>query len=172
MKYEMPALSDEERKEIIEYITASHENICVIKSLSDMLRLRKLRNKIALAALTAEVRGSLIQSVNPQSGNVAIFYRERGINSISPEEIAEWEMSEIDQLYTAPPVPVINDRLEWLESMHTLHYSVSILYVVDGYQIQQCRYGEEIGDPIHGETLNDAIDLAMAAGWNTNRTPS
>ena len=69
-------------------------------------------------------------------------------------------------------MPAIEKRIEWLESMHTLHYSVSILYVVDGYQIQQCRDGEEIGEPIHGETLSDAIDLAIAAGWNTNRRPA
>lgn len=63
--------------------------------------------KIALAALTAERCGSLIQAVNPKTGSVNIFYRSRGIESIDPEEIAEWEMQEVEHLYTTPPAQLL-----------------------------------------------------------------
>lgn len=61
------------------------------------------RQQVALAAMTAERCGSLIQAVNPKTGSVNIFYRSRGIESIDPEEVAEWEMQEVEHLYTTPP---------------------------------------------------------------------
>lgn len=57
------------------------------------------------------------------------------------------------------------DRLEWLESMHTLHGAVEILYVVDGYQLTQTYDDAAVGKPVRGATLEKAIDKAIAAGW-------
>ena len=57
------------------------------------------------------------------------------------------------------------DKIEWLESMHTLHGAVEILYVVPGYQIQRTFDGDELGDPIEAPTLAEAIEIAMSAGW-------
>lgn len=57
-------------------------------------------------------------------------------------------------------------HLQWLESMHTLHGSVEILYVVDGYQIQRKFDDSEVGEPIKAQTLEDCIDIAIASGWN------
>lgn len=56
-------------------------------------------------------------------------------------------------------------HLKWLESMHTLHGSVEILYVVDGYQIQRKFDDSEVGEPIKAQTLEDCIDIAIASGW-------
>lgn len=57
------------------------------------------------------------------------------------------------------------DKIEWLESMHTLHGKVEILYVVCGYRIQRTFDDAEVGDPIEAPTLAEAIEIAMAAGW-------
>lgn len=57
------------------------------------------------------------------------------------------------------------DKIEWLESMHTLHGTVEILYVVTGYQISQTYDDSQVGDEITAPTLSDAIDLAIEAGW-------
>ena len=57
------------------------------------------------------------------------------------------------------------DKIEWLESMHTLHGAVEILYVVSGYQIQRTFDDSWVGDPITADSLSDAIEMAMAAGW-------
>lgn len=57
------------------------------------------------------------------------------------------------------------DKIEWLESMHTLHGAVEILYVVSGYQIQRTFDDSCVGDPITAESLSDAIEMAMASGW-------
>lgn len=57
------------------------------------------------------------------------------------------------------------DKIEWLESMHTLHGAVEILYVVSGYQIQRTFDDSWVGDPITAESLSDAIEMAMSAGW-------
>ena len=60
----------------------------------------------------------------------------------------------------------MNDiRIEWLESMHTLHGAVEILYVVSGYQIQRTFDDSDVGEPIAADTLAEAIDMAIAAGW-------
>ncbi len=56
-------------------------------------------------------------------------------------------------------------HLQCLESMHTLHGSVEILYVVDGYQIQRKFDDSEVGDPIKAKTLEDCIEIAIASGW-------
>ncbi len=58
-----------------------------------------------------------------------------------------------------------NIQIEWLESMHTLHGAVEILYVVDGFQIQRTFDGGEVGAPIKADTLIEAIDEAIAQGW-------
>jgi hypothetical protein len=59
----------------------------------------------------------------------------------------------------------MNDpRLEWLENNSTLHTSVEILYVVDGYEV--CVVHEdgvtELSPRYHGIRLADAIDKAIA----------
>lgn len=56
-------------------------------------------------------------------------------------------------------------HIEWLESMHTLHGAVEILYVVDGYQIQRTYDDTEIGVPIKAGTLTECIDIAIEEGW-------
>lgn len=56
-------------------------------------------------------------------------------------------------------------HLEWLEEMHTLHYSIEILYVVVGYRITQLRDGEETGRVAEGPSLAAAIDIAIKEGW-------
>lgn len=53
-------------------------------------------------------------------------------------------------------------RLQWLEDQHTLHKSVEILYVVDGYEVQHTYDGDPVGPAFHGETLSAAIDTARA----------
>lgn len=55
-------------------------------------------------------------------------------------------------------------RMEWLEDMHTLHGTVEILYVVDGYQLTYMYHDCEIAK-VHGATLNAAIDTAISKGW-------
>lgn len=57
------------------------------------------------------------------------------------------------------------DKIEWLESMYTLHGKVEILYVVDGYQIQRTYDDSYVGEPIKADTLTDCIELAMAESW-------
>jgi hypothetical protein len=53
-------------------------------------------------------------------------------------------------------------RLDWLERNHTLHNSVAILYVVDGYEVQFSTHdGNNLVAETHGETLRDAIDKCM-----------
>lgn len=57
------------------------------------------------------------------------------------------------------------NHIEWLQSMHTLHGTVEILYVVDGYQIQRTYDDVEIGVPIKANTLAECIDIAVEKGW-------
>ena len=53
-------------------------------------------------------------------------------------------------------------RLDWLEAKHTLHRSVEIVYVVDGYTVQEVHENYlGLYEPVHGETLRAAIDAAM-----------
>ncbi|WP_210453493.1 hypothetical protein [Pantoea ananatis] len=97
--HQMPILTDGERDKAIRDFTVRAVNTDCDVSL--------LAYQIALAALTAERCGSLIQAVNPKTGSVNIFYRSRGIESIDPEEIAEWEMQEVEHLYTTPPAQLL-----------------------------------------------------------------
>jgi hypothetical protein len=49
-----------------------------------------------------------------------------------------------------------------IELWHTLHNSVAILYVVDGYEVQFSTHdGNNLVAETHGETLRDAIDKCM-----------
>jgi hypothetical protein len=52
--------------------------------------------------------------------------------------------------------------LDWLQSRHTLHRQVEILYTVGGYQVTMTYDGEPMrGLRWHGETLRDACTKAM-----------
>lgn len=52
-------------------------------------------------------------------------------------------------------------RLDWLQAQLTLHRTVAMLYVVDGYIVQHMEDGDEVSDVFKGATLADAIDAAM-----------
>lgn len=70
-------------------------------------------------------------------------------------------MSEVRSVSSVKP-RTDTERLDWLERKHTLHDSVAILYVVDGYEVQvSTNDGDTILHEVHGETLRDAIDRAM-----------
>lgn len=51
-------------------------------------------------------------------------------------------------------------RIDWLERMHTLHRTVEILYVVDGYNVSVC-YNDTLLVEVRGDSLRSAIDNAM-----------
>lgn len=54
------------------------------------------------------------------------------------------------------------ERLDWLERKHTLHDSVAVLYVVDGYEVQvSTGDGDVLLCETRGDSLRDAIDRAM-----------
>jgi hypothetical protein len=55
-------------------------------------------------------------------------------------------------------------RLEWLEKHSTLHTSVEILYVVDGYEVTVVNEDgiTDMSPRFHGATLAEAIDKAIA----------
>jgi hypothetical protein len=54
------------------------------------------------------------------------------------------------------------ERLDWLEAAHTLHNSVEILYVVDGYIVDIMHHdGATCHKSLHGETLRKAIDALL-----------
>lgn len=63
-------------------------------------------------------------------------------------------------------------RLDWLEKFHTLHTSVEILYVVDGYEVTVMNEDgiHELSPRYHGADLRSAIDAAMA-GNSAARIP-
>ncbi len=52
-------------------------------------------------------------------------------------------------------------RLNWLESMLTLHTGVDVLYVVDGYEVTITKDANP-GNKYWGATLREAIDNALA----------
>jgi hypothetical protein len=52
-------------------------------------------------------------------------------------------------------------RLDWIEAQHTLHRSVELLYVVDGYEVEYLYDGNSISKPHRGDSLRAAIDAAM-----------
>lgn len=49
--------------------------------------------------------------------------------------------------------------LDWLEDKHTLHKSVEITYVVDGYIVEMID-SKGVQDKFHGTTLLEAINKA------------
>lgn len=77
-----------------------------VKELQKQLEARDAQ----IAALAAqEPVGYLIESVHPDSGRVTIHFSRNSIDSISPEDVEEHEMSEHMELFTraAPPVPLV-----------------------------------------------------------------
>ena len=58
--------------------------------------------------------------------------------------------------------PVEVDQIAWLQKAHTLHRQVSMLYVVDGYEVTVTYDEHPISEVFHGETLREAISKAMA----------
>ncbi len=65
-------------------------------------------------------------------------------------------------------------RLKWLEDNHTLHRSVEILYVVDGYEVTVMHEDgvTELSPRFRGETLAAAIDSAMNFSTTDGTTES
>ena len=57
------------------------------------------------------------------------------------------------------------ERLTWLEDNHTLHKSVEIIYVVDGYQVTLMHEDgvTELSPRFQGHDLRSAIDAALLA---------
>jgi hypothetical protein len=53
------------------------------------------------------------------------------------------------------------DRINWLEQHHTLHFTVEVLYVVIGYQAQ-LLYDDEPITVASGETYREALDALIA----------
>lgn len=55
----------------------------------------------------------------------------------------------------------------WLDNVHTLHYSVEVAYVVDGYEGRIVRDGEHIDSlpPEHGEGVIEVYEKLMAKWW-------
>ena len=65
-------------------------------------------------------------------------------------------------------------RLDWLESVTTLHTAPVFLYVVDGYEVSVERDGNEAAAIYRGVTLRSAIDAALTLvpdlwGWKISR---
>ncbi len=62
------------------------------------------------------------------------------------------------------PISLRNDLalLDWLETAHTLHKAVAILYVVDGYTCTLTYDSDEIA-VFHGPTMRVALGKAMDA---------
>lgn len=57
-----------------------------------------------------------------------------------------------------------SERLDWFEAQHTLHKSLEVLYVVDGYELSLiAEDGDVVLATFKGETLREAIDQAMSA---------
>lgn len=55
-----------------------------------------------------------------------------------------------------------SERLDWYQAQHTLHKSLEVLYVVDGYELSvMAEDGERVVATYRGETLRDAIDQAI-----------
>lgn len=56
------------------------------------------------------------------------------------------------------------ERLDWLEAAHTLHNSVEILYVANGYNVDIMHHdGATCHKSLHGATLREAMDFARTA---------
>lgn len=61
-------------------------------------------------------------------------------------------------------------QIDWLQEVNTLHRQVSILYVVDGYEVTVTWDDNPISDDFHGETVSEAISNAMA-GFDLEAKP-
>lgn len=58
-------------------------------------------------------------------------------------------------------IVIDKEILEFLESWTTLHYSVEMLYVVDGYTIVITYDGNHKHGPYKGENLREALAEAV-----------
>lgn len=58
-------------------------------------------------------------------------------------------------------MPSDAEILDWLQRNHTLHYSVELLYVVDGYECTLTNDGNPV-DSYRGDTVREAIAKAMS----------
>lgn len=56
--------------------------------------------------------------------------------------------------------------LQWIEDHTTLHMTVALLYVVDGYELTLQYDGSPVFAPFHGETVADAVEAA--ATWEAS----
>lgn len=57
-----------------------------------------------------------------------------------------------------------SERLDWYQAQHTLHRSLEVLYVVDGYELSiMADDGDRVLATYKSETLRDAIDQAIRA---------
>ena len=54
-----------------------------------------------------------------------------------------------------------SEMLDWLEDNHSLHRSVDILYVVDGYEVSVTHDSTPLHVTVRGDNLRDAISKAM-----------
>ena len=107
------------------------------------------------------------EGVEPESYNPAKDYAKLRAAAESPLPFDGWPSrwkrclaAEVLELRTALTAEA--KRLDWLERNHTLHNSVAILYVVDGYEVQfSTQDGNNLVAETHGETLRDAIDKCM-----------
>ena len=70
-----------------------------------------------------------------------------------------------DKVLLAETAELRKDAIKWLEDNHTLHTSVEILYVVDGYEVTVMHEDgvTPISKTYHGDTLLSAIDRARSA---------
>lgn len=64
------------------------------------------------------------------------------------------------------------ERLDWYEAQHTLHKSLEVLYVVDGYELSlMAEDGDTVLATYKGNTLRDAIDQAIGAASQPGANP-
>jgi len=59
------------------------------------------------------------------------------------------------------------ERLDWLESIHTLHMSVEFTYVVDGYEAQMQYDSNPLGPVFHSKTIREVIDKVITTSEYT-----
>lgn len=71
----------------------------------------------------------------------------------------------IQQQMEAENAELLKDAIKWLEDNHTLHTSVEILYVVDGYEVTVMHENgvTPLSKTYRGDTLLSAIDRARSA---------
>lgn len=118
MKYEMPALTDEQREQLTEYLLALiHGKLLTNTDITlDIQLLNTLCNKIALAALTAEV-GMGVRVIQKNE-------RLKGFDFDGYENLTAGH----HHFYTAPPVPVSPEpdyQIEYRISQVTAWVSVT-----------------------------------------------